>query len=64
MDKYDVKVFYKKDDNIYRKILKENEYTKNELGQIILPDDHYSKGYIERIMDGVYWKDYPFYINQ
>ena len=28
MDKYDVKVFYKKDDNIYRKILKENEYTK------------------------------------
>jgi hypothetical protein len=64
MDKGDVKVFYKKDDTVYRKILKSNEYTKNEYGQIILPEDHYSKGYIERIIDGIDWEDSPFYINQ
>ena len=39
-------------------IKKELEYN-NE--QIILPPNHYSKGYIERIIDDIKWDDYPFF---
>ena len=62
MEKGDIKVFYKSKDNIiYRKILSKNEYSKSKTGQIILPEGHYSKGYIERIVDDIVWKSYPFY---
>lgn len=62
MNTENIKVFYKdKDNTIYRKILSKDEYSINESGQIILPERHYSKGYIERIVDGVYWESYPLY---
>lgn len=48
-------------EKIYRRILKEGEYSKNEFGQITLPKNHYSRGYIERIIDGVNWDEYPLY---
>ena len=57
----DIKVFVKNDAGIFKRILKENQYTRNEQGQIILPENHYSKGYIERIIDGVDWDTYPWY---
>ena len=56
-----IKVFVKKDDKIYKRILEPNEYSYNKIGQIILPDNHYSKGYIERIIYGINWDDYPEY---
>ena len=56
-----IKVFVKNDEGIFRRTLNEGEYTKNEKGQIILPPNHYSKGYIERIIDDVVWENYPLY---
>ena len=38
---------------MYRKILQEREYSKNELGQMKLPENHYSKRDIERGNEGV-----------
>ena len=63
MNRGEIKVFYmdKDNDTIYRRILKEDEYSKNKFGQIILPENHYSRGYIERIIDGVNWDEYPLY---
>ena len=62
MEKEKIKVFFKdKNNNVFRKILSKDEYSINESGQIILPESHYSKGYIERIIDGVYWESYPLY---
>ena len=62
MNKENIKVFYKDNDNtIYRKILSKDEYSINTSGQIVLPDGHYSKGYIERIVDDVEWESFPFY---
>jgi|APSaa5957512493_1039668.scaffolds.fasta_scaffold25612_3 hypothetical protein len=59
----EIKVFYmdKVNDIIYRRILKPGEYSKNECGQITLPENHYSRGYIERVIDGANWEDYPIY---
>lgn len=50
-----IKVFVKIEDKIYKRILEPRQYSFNEEGQIILPDNHYSKGYIERIIDGINW---------
>ena len=62
MSNENIKVFFKdKDNTIYRKILSKDEYSINQSGQIILPEGHYSKGYIERIVDGVEWESYPIY---
>ena len=61
MDK-SIKVFVKIEDKIYKRILEPNQYSFNESGQIILPDNHYSKGYIERVIDGINWDEYPEYI--
>ena len=63
MNRGEIKVFYmdKVNDTIYRRVLKPGEYSQNELGQIILPENHYSRGYIERVIDGVNWEDYPIY---
>ena len=30
-------------------------------GQIILPKDHYSRGYVERIVSGAKWENFPLY---
>ena len=56
-----IKVFVKIEDQIYKRVLEPSQYSFNEKGQIILPDNHYSKGYIERIIDGVNWDEYPEY---
>ena len=62
MEKEKIKVFFKdKNDNVFRKILSKDQYKLNEFGQIILPKDHYSKGYIERIIDGIEWESCPLY---
>ena len=57
-----IKVFVKIEDKIYKRILEPSQYSFNEEGQIILPDNHYSKGYIERIIDGINWDEHPEYI--
>tara|TARA_Y100001968_G_C18866546_1_gene485142 strand:- start:355 stop:543 length:189 start_codon:yes stop_codon:yes gene_type:complete len=56
-----IKVFVKIEDKIYKRILEPQQYSLNEKGQIILPDNHFSKGYIERIIDDINWDDYPEY---
>jgi len=61
MDNKKIKVFVKIDDKIYKRTLEPNQYSYNKTGQIILPESHYSKGYIERIIDGINWDDYPEY---
>ena len=38
-----------------------NEQYSFSKGQISLPDNHYSKGYIERIIDGIIWDECPEY---
>jgi hypothetical protein len=55
-----LKVFVQIDDKFYRKILKPNEY-KSKNGEITLPENHYSKGYIERIIDGIDCNKSPEY---
>ena len=59
MEKGDIKVFFKNDRGTFRKILKKHEYSINKFGQIELPKDHYSKGYVERIVSGIKWEDFP-----
>lgn len=62
MIKKEIKVFYKDNDgNIFRRILKEDQINYNRYGQIILPENHYSKGYIERLNEGIIWESYPLY---
>ena len=61
MESGQIKVFFKNNEGIFRKILTKDQYTTNKNGQIILPPNHYSKGYIERISDGVIWEMYPLY---
>lgn len=62
MNKENIKVFFKdKDNTIYKKILSKDEYSINKIGQIILPEGYYSKGYIERIVDGINWESCPLY---
>ena len=56
----EVVYFDKKEGRMYRKILQEREYSKNELGQIKLPENHYSKRDIERGNEGVA-DDFPLY---
>jgi hypothetical protein len=56
-----IKVFFKNKYGIFRKILSKEEYEINKNGKIILPKNHYSKGYIERIIDGAEWESYPLY---
>lgn len=57
-----IKVFVKIEGQIYKRVLEPSQYSFNERGQIILPANHYSKGYIERIIDGINWDEYPEYI--
>lgn len=61
MDKDNIKVFVKNNKGTFRRILKKHQYRKNNLGQIFLPKDHYSKGYVERIISGINWDDFPLY---
>ncbi len=61
MEKDSIKVFVKNEKGTFRRILNKNEYTYNENGQIILPKNHYSKGYVERIVAGIKWEDFPYY---
>lgn len=61
MQNKEIKVFVKENDKIYRRVLNKDQYNLNELNQIVLPKNHYSKGYIERIIDGIIWEEYPEY---
>lgn len=59
--KNDIKVFYKNDKGTFRRILNPSQYHVNQNGQIILPKDHYSKGYVERIVSGIKWENFPLF---
>ena len=61
MKKNDIKVFYKNNKGTFRKILNAEQYLINKNGQIILPENHYSKGYVERIVSGIKWEDFPLF---
>lgn len=54
-----LKIFYKepKTNKIYRSII---SVTETKLGHYKLPPNCYSKGYIERIIDGIKWENYPY----
>jgi len=56
-----IKVFVKIEGQIYKRVLEPRQYSFNESGQIILPANHYSKAYIERIIDGINWDEHPEY---
>ena len=60
MDK-NIKVFVKNDKGTFRRILNSSQYSYNNLGQIILPKDHYSKEYVERIVAGAKWESFSLY---
>lgn len=53
-------VLIKNKDGLFRKKLSKDEYNINENGQIKLPKDHYSVGYISRIIDNFNIDDCPF----
>ena len=59
----EIKVFVFDKKKWYRRILSEKEYRKNRNGQIELPANHYSRGYIRRVY-GLDWNDYPLYDSQ
>jgi hypothetical protein len=61
MEKDSIKVFVKNEKGTFRRILKKNEYSYNDSGQIVLPKNHYSKGYVERIVSGIKWEEFPYY---
>ena len=61
MDNKSIKVFVKNEKGTFRTILKKDQYLINNEGQIILPKNHYSKGYVERIVSGIKWEDFPLY---
>lgn len=54
-----VKVFYREPTKgtIYRATIL---VTETDTGEYILPDGFYSKGHIERLIEGIIWKDYPY----
>ena len=62
-EKNDIKVFYKNDKGTFRRILNSNQYLINQNGQIILPENHYSKGYVERIVSGIKWEEFPLFLD-
>ena len=61
MQDNEIKVFVKENEKIYKRVLNKDQYKINESNQIILPKNHYSKGYIERIIDGICWEECPEY---
>lgn len=61
MSKDDLKVFVKNNLGTFRRILNKDQYDINPDGKIILPENHYSKGYIERIVSGIKWEDFPLF---
>ena len=60
MDYGKIKTFVYVGDKTYRRTLQPSEYSVDD-GLITLPKDHYSKGYIERIIDGIIWEEYPVF---
>ena len=60
MDK-NIKVFVKNEKGTFRRILNSSQYIYNNYGQIVLPKDHYSRGYVERIVVGTKWENFPLY---
>ena len=62
MEKKDIKVFVKNNYGTFRRILTKDQYTLNSNGQIILPENHYSRGYVERIVSGIKWENFPLFL--
>jgi len=61
MTKGDLKVFVKNDKGTFRRILSKEQYSISQDGQIVLPKNHYSMGYVERIVSGIKWEDFPLF---
>lgn len=61
MSKGDLKVFVKNDKGTFRRILSKEQYSISQDGQIVLPKNHYSMGYVERIVSGIKWEDFPLF---
>ena len=61
MTKGDLKVFVKNDKGTFRRILSKNQYSISQDGQFVLPKNHYSMGYVERIVSGIKWEDFPLF---
>lgn len=55
-----LKVLVEYNDRLYRRILSGDQYTKNSSGQIVLPPNHVSRGYVKRVYDED-WEDFPPY---
>ena len=60
MDNGEIKVFVRNGLYTYKRILKRHEYTIDD-NCIKLPKNHYSKEYVESIIDGIKWEEYPDY---
>lgn len=61
MNNGDIKVFFKNDKGTFRRILSKKQYKISKEGKIILPKNHYSMGYVERIVSGIKWEDFEWY---
>ena len=61
MDNGDIKVFFKNEKGIFRRILSKEQYKISKESKIILPKNHYSMGYVERIVSGIKWEDYEWF---
>lgn len=55
-----IRVVKRVNDTMYRAILEPDQYTFNEIGQIILPDGYYSAGFYERVNEGSDWDELPW----
>ena len=61
MTKGDLKVFIKNNKGTFRRILNKGQYSISQDGKIVLPKDHYSMGYVERIVSDIKWEDFPLF---
>ena len=52
------KVVFMSDKGTFKAMLNDSQVKKGERGQVILPDNFYSKGYFERMSDGN-WDSLP-----
>ena len=62
MENKDIKVFVKNNNGTFRRILSKDQYKLSSTGQIILPENHYSRGYVERIVSGIKWENFPLFL--
>ena len=62
-----LKVFFIKNNIIYRRVLNKNQYKIDDFGNVILPQFHYCigclpiNGYIENLINNVKWEECKLY---